>query len=35
VKVGDEVVIHCGTYDPECPSVRAGVDQMYSPTYRI
>lgn len=35
VKVGDEVVVHCGTYDPECPSVQAGVDQMYSPTYRI
>ncbi len=35
VKVGDEVVVHCATYDPECPSVQAGIDQMYSPTYRI
>ncbi len=35
VKLGDEVVVHCATYDPECPMVQAGVDQMYSPTYRI
>ncbi len=35
VQVGDEVVVHCATYDPECPSVQAGIDQMYSPSYRI
>jgi len=35
VKVGDEVVVHCGTYDPECPHVQAGGEQMYSPSYRI
>ncbi len=34
-KVGDEVVIHCGTWDRNCPSVKAGIDPMYSPTYRI
>lgn len=35
VKVGDEVVIHCATYDKTCPHIQAGGDQMYSPTYRI
>ena len=35
VKVGDEVVIHCATYDKNCPHIQAGGDQMYSPTYRI
>lgn len=34
-KVGDEVVLHCGTWDSNCPLVRAGVDPMYSPTFRI
>lgn len=34
-KVGDEVVIHCGTYASTCPSVLAGIDPMYSPTFRI
>ena len=35
VKVGDEVVIHCGTWDRNCPWVKAGNDPMYSPTFRI
>ena len=35
VKVGDEVVIHCGTWDSSCPQVQAGIDPMYSPTFRI
>lgn len=35
VKVGDEVVVHCATYDPECPAIAAGTDQMYSPSFRI
>lgn len=34
-KVGDEVVIHCGKWDGECPSVAAGKDPMYSPSFRI
>ena len=34
-RVGDEVVIHCGTWDANDPSVRAGKDPMYSPTFRI
>jgi crotonyl-CoA carboxylase/reductase len=35
VKVGDEVVIHCGTWDRDCPWVVGGGDPMYSPTFRI
>jgi crotonyl-CoA carboxylase/reductase len=35
VKVGDEVVIHCGMWDRDCPWVVAGNDPMYSPTFRI
>jgi crotonyl-CoA carboxylase/reductase len=35
LKVGDEVVIHCGTWSASCPSVRQGIDPMYSPTFRI
>ncbi len=35
VKVGDEVIIHCGIWDRNCPSVRKGIDPMYSPTFRI
>ncbi|MCU0693286.1 MAG: crotonyl-CoA carboxylase/reductase [Polyangiaceae bacterium] len=35
LKVGDEVVIHCGTWSADCPMVKAGVDPMYSPTFRI
>jgi crotonyl-CoA carboxylase/reductase len=35
VKVGDEVVIHCGMWDRNCPWVKSGGDPMYSPTFRI
>jgi crotonyl-CoA carboxylase/reductase len=35
VKVGDHVVIHCGSWKADCPSVKAGVDPMFSPTFRI
>ncbi|MCB1763319.1 MAG: crotonyl-CoA carboxylase/reductase [Gammaproteobacteria bacterium] len=35
VKVGDAVVIHCGTWDRNCPHVLSGGDPMYSPTFRI
>lgn len=35
VKVGDEVVVHCGTWDRNCPWVTAGNDPMYSPTFKI
>jgi crotonyl-CoA carboxylase/reductase len=35
LKVGDEVVIHCGTWSQDCPVVRSGQDPMYSPTFRI
>ena len=35
VKVGDEVVIHCGIWDQNCPWVRDGGDPMYSPSFRI
>ncbi len=34
-KVGDEVVIHCGTWSRDDPWVKAGEDPMYSPTFRI
>jgi crotonyl-CoA carboxylase/reductase len=34
-RVGDEVVVHCGTWSADCPLVRAGTDPMYSPTFRI
>ncbi|MDZ7727284.1 MAG: crotonyl-CoA carboxylase/reductase [Dehalococcoidia bacterium] len=35
VKVGDEVVVHCGTWDVHSPYVKAGNDPMFDPTYRI
>ena len=35
VRVGDEVVIHCGTWSRDCAWVKAGNDPMYSPTFRI
>ncbi len=35
LKVGDEVVVHCGTWDRDCDWVKAGEDPMYSPTFRI
>lgn len=35
VKVGDEVVMHCGRWDRNDPVVKAGRDPMYAPSYRI
>ncbi len=35
VKVGDEVVIHCGAWDIHAPEVLAGEDPMFSPSYKI
>lgn len=35
VKVGDEVVIHCGAWDPEAPDVKAADDPMFAPSFRI
>ncbi len=35
VKVGDHVVMHCGTWDRDCPRVKARVDPMFSPTFKI
>ncbi len=35
VKVGDEVVVHCGSWDVNAPEVLSGEDPMYSPSFRI
>jgi crotonyl-CoA carboxylase/reductase len=35
VKIGDEVVLHCGMWDENDPNTRAGNDPMFSPSYRI
>ncbi|HKX13038.1 MAG TPA: alcohol dehydrogenase catalytic domain-containing protein, partial [bacterium] len=35
VKVGDEVVVHCGQWSQEDPLVKAGQDPMYGPSFRI
>lgn len=35
VKVGDEVVVHCGTWDLEDPHVKSGADPQLSPSARI
>jgi crotonyl-CoA carboxylase/reductase len=35
VKVGDEVVAHCGWWDPEDPHIKAGKDPMLAPTQKI
>jgi crotonyl-CoA carboxylase/reductase len=35
VKVGDEVVTHCGWWDPEDPHVKAGKDPMFAPSELI
>ncbi len=35
VKVGDEVVMHCGQYSRDCAWVKSGGDPMYSPTFKI
>ncbi len=34
-RVGDEVVVHCGSWDADAPEVRSGADPMYSPSFRI
>jgi crotonyl-CoA carboxylase/reductase len=34
-KVGDEVVVHCGYWDPNDPHVVAGRDPMLAPTQKI
>ncbi|MGC1676695.1 MAG: alcohol dehydrogenase catalytic domain-containing protein, partial [Candidatus Binataceae bacterium] len=35
VKLGDRVVIHCGTWDRDCPAVLNNEDPMYDPSYKI
>jgi crotonyl-CoA carboxylase/reductase len=35
LKVGDHVVVHCGMWDRNCPTVKSGIDPMFSPTFRI
>jgi crotonyl-CoA carboxylase/reductase len=35
VSVGDEVVIHCGSWDVQAPEVVRGDDPMYSPSFKI
>jgi crotonyl-CoA carboxylase/reductase len=35
VKVGDEVVVHCGSWDIHAPEVKAGKDPMFSPSFKI
>ncbi len=35
VKVGDEVVIHCGGWDPEAADVKAADDPMFAPSFKI
>ncbi|MEX2081613.1 MAG: crotonyl-CoA carboxylase/reductase [Dehalococcoidia bacterium] len=35
LKVGDEVVVHCGSWDVHAPEVLAGQDPMFSPSFKI
>lgn len=35
VRVGDEVVLHCGQWDMMCPYVVSGGDPMFSPSFQI
>jgi crotonyl-CoA carboxylase/reductase len=35
LRVGDHVVVHCGMWKADCPTVRTGGDPMFSPTFRI
>jgi crotonyl-CoA carboxylase/reductase len=35
LKVGDEVVVHCGTWDRNDPGVKAGTDPMFAPSFQI
>jgi crotonyl-CoA carboxylase/reductase len=35
LKVGDHVVVHCGMWKADCPTIKAGGDPMFSPSFRI
>lgn len=35
VRVGDEVVLHGGWWDPSCPQIKAGIDPMLTPTVKM
>jgi crotonyl-CoA carboxylase/reductase len=35
LKRGDHVVVHCGVWKADCPTIKAGNDPMFSPTFRI
>src|SRR5574338_583588 len=35
VKIGDEVVVHCGWWDHDDPHVKAGKDPMFAPSQKI
>jgi crotonyl-CoA carboxylase/reductase len=35
VRVGDEVVVHCGSWDINAPEVVSGQDPMFSPSFKI
>src|SRR5229473_2213325 len=35
LKVGDRVVMHCGVWDRDSPSIRSGEDPMYDPSFKI
>jgi len=35
IKVGDHVVIHCGTWDSDCPAARRGEDPMFDASFKI
>jgi crotonyl-CoA carboxylase/reductase len=35
LKVGDEVVVHCGTWAEDDPMVLEGTDPMYAPSFKI
>lgn len=35
VKIGDEVVLHCGAWDPEAADVKAADDPMFAPSFKI
>jgi crotonyl-CoA carboxylase/reductase len=35
LKVGDEVVVHCGIWDRNDPAVKSGTDPMFAPSFQI
>src|SRR5262249_11227970 len=35
VRIGDEVVLHGGSWDVDCPQIKAGADPMLTPTFKI